>query len=128
MDVKQTQAVVELVTTTGDETSEHAAMQSATTSGHVLAAIGGIVATLPQLLDMLNALPPQVQQSKYPQLALAILGGLAAICGIVRATAAKVAYINGRSLTKAASVNALGIAAAATPAPATAPALDEKVA
>ena len=35
MDGKQTQDVVDLVTTAGAETSEHAAMQSATSSGHV---------------------------------------------------------------------------------------------
>lgn len=126
MDGKQTQDVVDLVTTAGAETSEHAAMQSATSSGHVLAAIGGIVAALPQVLDMLNALPPQVQQSKYPQLLLAIIGGLVAICGIVRATAAKVAYINARGLTKAASINALGNADVSTPATTTA--LDQKAA
>ena len=88
----------------GEQTSEHTAMTEASKSGALFTYIGAGVAALPQILDMLNMLPPQVLASKYPQVALAVLGGLVAVCGIVRGTAAKVAYITGRSQLKAATV------------------------
>ena len=88
----------------GELTSEHAAMVTASKTGAIFTYIGIAVAGLPQILDMLNMLPPQVLASKYPQVILAVLGCLSTIFGLVRETAAKVAYITGRSQLKAATV------------------------
>lgn len=97
----------------GETTSECAAKDDAVAHGHIWTCIGAVLAGLPQILDMVNALPEPVRQARYPQIILAVIGGLIVIVNTVKGTAAQVAYINGRSLLKAASINAAGNAAAA---------------
>jgi hypothetical protein len=72
--------------------------------GRILTYIGTISALLPQVLDLANMLPDAVKQSKYVQLTLAAVGGMLALLGVLKETASRVAYINGRSLLKAAAI------------------------
>jgi hypothetical protein len=88
----------------GELTSEHAAMTEASASGKVWAIVGMTTAILPQILDMVNMLPEPLKQNKFVQLALLVIGAIGTVLGVVKSTSAKVAYINGRSMIKAAAV------------------------
>ena len=79
---------------------------TASMMGRLWMILGAAVAGIPQILDLLNVLPPQLTQTKYAQIALAVLGGLMLIIGNVKSTAARVAAINGEFLVKAATAKA----------------------
>ena len=105
----------------GENTSEHAVMKSASLASHIWAGVGASIAMLPTILGLLSALPPQLQAMPSVQTGVQVFGTLVTIIGLLKGMAAKVAYINGRSLVKAASINAAGNAASAD-----VPALDQK--
>ena len=122
----QAQSVLDFVTCPGENTTEHAAQAALTTSAKVQKWLGLALAAVPQLLDMINALPDSIKQNKVPQICLAVLGGAMAIRAVVTETQAKVAYINGRALTKAKAVDLVAAppavasaAVTASPVPAT---------
>ena len=121
----QTASLVNFVTCPGEDTTEHQAHSALTLSGRIQKWVGVLIAAVPQVLDMLNALPDAVKQSKVPQICLAGLGTVMAIRGILTETQAKIAYINGRALIKGKAAEVLAAAQSpatvvtASPAPAT---------
>lgn len=88
----------------GDQTSEYALTQSSTGFARVLTFLGALTAGLPQILDLINMLPDSIKQNKFALIGTAVVGGLVALFGVVKETLVKIAYINGRSLVKAAAV------------------------
>ena len=86
----------------GEQTSEHAVARSGSFWGIVMAVAGGVLAVVPQIIEQLSAVDA-VKDSKYGMLALTIMGALVTISGIVMKQASDTAYIEGRSLVKAAA-------------------------
>jgi len=96
--------IISRVLAKGSETSEYATMESASFFGRILTIVGTISGMLPQFLEMANMLPEGVKNSKYGATGFAVIGGVVAVLGVLKETAAKVSYINGRSLLKAAAI------------------------
>jgi hypothetical protein len=96
--------VVSRVMAKGNTTSEYDAMESASFFGRILTVLGSVSAMLPQILELANMLPDSVKESKWGATGFAVIGGIVAVLGVIKETAAKCAYINGRSLIKAAAI------------------------
>jgi hypothetical protein len=96
--------IITRVMAKGETTSEHAAMESASSFGRILTVIGSVSAMLPQILELANMLPESAKNSKWGATGFAVIGGIIAVLGVFKETTAKVAYINGRSLIKAAAI------------------------
>jgi len=99
----------------GEGTSEFRTMQASGKFGSVLAYVGMIGAALPQLLEFTSMAPPALTNSKWGGTVIAVLGGLIALIGLLKKTMTEVAYIQGRSLVKAAAVRNI-VPADVTPA------------